>query len=119
VGTVNPTNEQPTMKTNQATMGLRWAARLNNIDVLSPSYRSWTLSRGECLLPQCRRQLTPHRSTTCTHSYSRDAVLDVIKNARASKRPAKCPVAGCSAILQESALKVSFTVVPVDIAHAV
>ncbi|WVQ96866.1 hypothetical protein IAU59_003973 [Kwoniella sp. CBS 9459] len=44
-------------------------------------------------------------SSKCGHSYSREAITSVIQNSKRGRRPAKCPVTGCSKVLDVSDLK--------------
>ncbi|WRT67699.1 uncharacterized protein IL334_004671 [Kwoniella shivajii] len=44
-------------------------------------------------------------SSKCGHNYSREAIMNLIDNMRKAKRASKCPVTGCSAILDKTDLK--------------
>ncbi|WWD04777.1 hypothetical protein V865_002848 [Kwoniella europaea PYCC6329] len=44
-------------------------------------------------------------SNKCGHNYSGAAIRDLVDSARKSRRPAKCPVTGCSAVLDKNDLK--------------
>ncbi|BEI94176.1 uncharacterized protein CcaverHIS019_0606350 [Cutaneotrichosporon cavernicola] len=44
-------------------------------------------------------------SKTCQHSYSKDAIMEIITNARKSNRAARCPFSGCNATITAQLLQ--------------
>ncbi|WWC62469.1 uncharacterized protein I303_105065 [Kwoniella dejecticola CBS 10117] len=58
---------------------------------------------------RCPITLMPYEDATtsvkCGHHYSRAAIVDLIESARKAKRPSKCPVTGCQALLDKTDLK--------------
>ncbi|GMK57398.1 hypothetical protein CspeluHIS016_0402320 [Cutaneotrichosporon spelunceum] len=46
-------------------------------------------------------------SKACGHSYSKDAIMEIITNARKGNRPARCPFSGCNATITEQLLQES------------
>ncbi|OCF41490.1 hypothetical protein I317_04693 [Kwoniella heveanensis CBS 569] len=44
-------------------------------------------------------------STKCGHNFSRAAIISTIENNKKNRRPSKCPVSGCSKMLEKTDLK--------------